>query len=68
MKVKLINEPITSDYGASLLRARGVQDINKFLNPDESCLQTWQDLDNIKEGVNLIFSLSDNARIGMIVD
>ena len=68
MKVKLINEPITSDYGRSLLRARGVEDIDKFLNPDESCLQDWRDLDNITEGITLIQNLSPNANIGIITD
>lgn len=68
MKIKLINEPIASDYGANLLRARGIEDIDKFLNPDESCLQDWRDLDNITKGVSLIKSLRSNASIGIIVD
>ena len=68
MKVKLINEPITSDYGRNLLRARGVEDIDKFLNPDESCLQDWRDLKNITEGIALIQNLRPNASIGIIVD
>lgn len=68
MKVKLINEQITSDYGKNLLRARGIEDVEKFLNPDESCLQTWEDLDNIKEGIDLILELPSNARIGLVVD
>ena len=68
MKVKLINEPITSDYGRNLLRARGVEDIDKFLNPDESCLQDWRDLDNITEGITLIQNLRPNASIGIITD
>lgn len=68
MKIKLINEQITSDYGANLLRARGIKDINKFLNPDESCLQDWQDLDNIKVGVLLINNLQIDARIAIVVD
>lgn len=68
MKVKLINEQITSDYGKNLLRARGIEDVEKFLNPDESCLQTWEDLDNIKTGIDLILELPSNARIGLVVD
>ena len=68
MKVKLINEPITSDYGASLLRARGIRDIEKFLNPDESCLQDFGDLDHISDGVRSIEALTPNARIGLIID
>lgn len=68
MKVKLINENININYGENLLRARGVENVERFLNPDESCLQSWEDLDNIKEGINLILSLSDTSRIGMVVD
>ena len=68
MKIKLINEPITSDYGRNLLRARGIEDIDKFLNPDESCLQDWRDLDNITEGIALIKNLRPNANIGIIAD
>lgn len=68
MKTKLINEQITSDYGANLLRARGVEDVDKFLNPDESCLQDWCDLDNITKGVSLVKNLRSNASVGIIVD
>lgn len=68
MKVKLINEPIISDYGANLLHARGIGNVEKFLNPDESCLQDWRDLDNIEKGINLIKSLSLDARVGLVVD
>jgi len=69
MKVKLINDPITSDYGRNLLRARGVKDVKAFMNPDETALQDWRDLENIKEGINLIFALpTRDARIGLIVD
>lgn len=68
MKVKLINENINTNYGENLLRARGVENVEKFLNPDESCLQSWEDLDNIKEGIDLILSLSNTSRIGIVVD
>lgn len=68
MKVKLINEPITSDYGRNLLRARGIEDIDKFLNPDESCLQDWCDLDNINYGVEAIRTVHNNGEIAIVVD
>lgn len=68
MKVKLINNPINSDYGRNLLRERGITDVEKFLNPDESCLQDWRDLDNIEKGVELIANLAPDAKIGIIVD
>ena len=68
MKVKLIGENYKSDYVNSLLRARGIQDIEKFLKPDESCLQDWRDLENIEKGVALICALSKNTRVGLVVD
>lgn len=68
MKVKLINDPITSDYGRSLLRARGVEDVDRFLNPDESCLQDWCDLDNINYGVEAIRTVHNNGEIAIVVD
>lgn len=68
MKVKLKAPTITENYTKNLLRARGINDIEKFLFPDASCLQDWRDLENIKDGVNLIFALRSNARVGLIVD
>jgi len=68
VKVKLINDNIISDYGRNLLRARGVENIDLFLNPDETCLQDWRDLENMADGINLILELPSNARIGLVVD
>lgn len=68
MKTKLICDKITNNYIENLLRARGIQDIDKFLNPDESCLQSWRDLDNIVDGVNLIRDLPKDPKIAIIID
>lgn len=68
MKIKLINKDIRSNYGENLLISRGIKDVKAFMNPDESALQDWRDLENIKEGVNLIFALPATAHIGIIVD
>lgn len=68
MKTKLVCDKITNNYIKNLLRARGIQDIDRFLNPDESCLQSWKDLDNIDEGVKLITSLAPDAQVGLVVD
>ena len=68
MKIKLINDPITSDYGRNLLRARGVKDVECFLYPNEYCLQSWHDLNCIDDGINLIRKLTPEANIGIIVD
>lgn len=68
MKTKLVCDKITNNYIKNLLRARGIQDIDRFLNPDESCLQSWRDLDNIVDGVNLIRDLPKDPKIAIIVD
>jgi single-stranded-DNA-specific exonuclease len=68
MKVNLVNENFKSNYVENLLHARGIEDIEHFLNPDESCLQSWEDLDNIEKGMKLIISLTPNSRVGLVVD
>ena len=70
MKIKLLYPDIKGpDYGAELLKARGVSDIQKFQHPDESCLQDWHDLDNITKGLTLIkICQTQGANIGLIVD
>ena len=68
MKVKQINDPITSNYGMNLLLARGITDPKKFLNPDDTCLQSWEDLENIDEAVAVVATLKPNAKIALIVD
>ena len=69
MKIKMLHPEIKGpNYGAELLKARGITDVPKFLHPDESCLEDWRDLDNITKGVVLISGLKTTARIGMIVD
>ena len=54
MKIKLINEPITSDYMKNLLRSRGIEDFEGFIHPSEENLQSFKDIDNIYAGVKLI--------------
>lgn len=68
MKVKLINKPISDEYGFNLLKSRGIEDVGKFLNPDITCLQTWRDLENIDKGVELIKNLNGSSYVGLIVD
>ena len=54
MKIKLVNDNITSDYTKNLLRSTGVDNVDEFLLPSEKNLQSWEDLDNIKLGVDLV--------------
>ena len=68
MKVKLVNEPISEQYGINLLKSRGIEDVKRFLNPDITCLQSWRDLENIDKGIELIKNLNENSKVGLIVD
>lgn len=55
MKYRLVNPPITHDYGKELFRARGIEDVEKFIDPDKSCLQDWRGLGvTVARGVSLI--------------
>ena len=69
MKIKLVNDNITSDYTKNLLRARGVDNINDFLSPSEKNLQSWEDLDNIKLGVDLVKNtINDKKPYAILID
>lgn len=68
MKAKLIIENITEDYGKNLLKSRGIEDVEKFLNPTEDCLQDWRDLSDIERGVNRILHLPTSGNVAIVVD
>lgn len=69
MKYKLVNEKITENYGRNLLRARGIENIDLFLHPDPTCLQSWEDLDNIsKSAVMVLDRILDDKPWAIIVD
>lgn len=64
MKYKLVNENFKENYGVNLLKARGIKDVELFLNPNEECIQAPHYLDNIKEGAQyLLNNLSKNILI-----
>ena len=69
MKYRLVNEDFKNNYGENLLKARGVEDVEKFLNPTEDCLQDPMNLNNIHEGATLLINTVDNkGRILIVVD
>lgn len=69
MKCELVNENFKKDYIVSLLAARGVEDVEEFLNPTEKSLQDYMDLENMKEGaVLLLKAIKNNEKILLIVD
>ena len=62
---------ITDNYTIELLRARGVEDIEHFLNPTkEHSLQSWEDLDDMKDCVaGMIATLNlDKPCFALVVD
>ena len=67
MKCKLINENFQSDYVKNLLLARGVEDLEKFLDNTEENLNNPINFDNIFEGVKLLMQSKD-TNILIVVD
>lgn len=71
MKCKLVNENFKSNYTNELLISRGLsqQDLEKFYTPTPDLLQEPENLDNIKEGADLLLKhVNDLSPIALIVD
>jgi single-stranded-DNA-specific exonuclease len=68
MKIKQIG-PYNGDIISTILRNRGIEDIDSFLNPsDKDDLDPFE-LHNMETGVNLLIShLSSNNNISILVD
>ena len=69
MKVKLVNADIKFNYVEELLRERGVDNVENFLQPGPEHLQSWLDLDNIEEGIQLLEkTIGEGGKTLLIVD
>lgn len=70
MKVKLINENFKENYLSNLLHARGIKDIEQYLNPTEDCLNSPSLLNNIEKGYSLLKQIlnKENSNILIVVD
>lgn len=68
MNIKLPNIDIKEDYGRKLFEERGIENVDRFIAREVECLQTWEDLENIEEGVQLIAGLPQDAKIAIVVD
>lgn len=69
MRYRLKNPEIKENFGENLLRVRGVQDIQEFCHPDENCLQSWRDLENIERAVKAIeLTINDVRPYALIAD
>lgn len=67
MQTKLVNENFQTDYIDNLLLARGVKDLNEFKNPTEKSLQSYNDLDNVSRGFELIKEVINNKKKVLII-
>ena len=69
MKVKLINKEITSNFIPELLKERGIEDVEKYINPDIFCINSPSNFENIERGYELLYNaIQDNWNILLIVD
>jgi len=69
MKVRLINEEITNDYGANLLRSRGVSDVETYMNPTADLVNNPSLLKNIAAGTAMYLRVvKESGRILLVVD
>lgn len=70
MKVNLVNENFQSDYLKNLLAARGVTDIDKYINPNPDCLIDPSRFSNIEMGYLLFKDIlqKEDSNILLIVD
>lgn len=69
MKCKLVNGDFKSDYGANLLRSRGVEDVSAYLGAGAECIQEPEALENIDRGVALYLdALNAKKKILIVVD
>ena len=62
---------IYGNYGAELLKSRGIEDIAHFLNPSyEHSLQSWLDLSNIQDAAKYVREVlkKDNPKFALVVD
>lgn len=70
MKVNLINENFDSNYLANLLRARGVVNVEDFLQPTDKYLSDPMFLDNINQGALWLEETlnKEDSKILIVVD
>lgn len=69
MKVQPLLNHIEPDFLTQYLTASGIEDINKFLNPDNNCFDNPFDYPNMREAVEATKNAVDNdVDIGIVVD
>ena len=57
------------DFIPDLLRHKGIENVDLFLNPDESCEENVYHLNNISQGItDLNYAIKKGDRIGILID
>ena len=70
MNVKpLLKEVNPSTFIQDYLKANGIEDVDKYLNPDDGCFQSPWDYPNMEEAVELLHShILNSSNIGILQD
>lgn len=69
MKYKLVNSEIKEPYVKNLLKERGVEDVDEYINPTKSYLNNPKKLNNIEKGAELYLNvIKHNGNILIVVD
>lgn len=69
MKCKLINDEFLNNYGINLLHARGIVDVDGYLNPTKDYLQSPLEFENIRQGADLYLNnIGAGKHILIVVD
>lgn len=67
MKLRLRNDEITSNYAMNLMCARGVEDMNEFLNPNQCHLQDPNAMEGMQVMTYLMQKMIENGTNGDIL-
>ena len=69
MKYKLVNNKISENYAQNLLKERGIEDYETFMNPTINEVQDPNMLTNINVGTELLFKhIKNKSEIIIIID
>ena len=69
MKCKLVNKPIYKNYLEELLKERGVENVEHFLQPTEEDLESPKNLSNLVDGFEMLQRHLDyNDTIALVAD
>lgn len=59
----------TSNVLAEVLKNRGIDDFDRYLNLDESVIESYRNLDNIEDAVSMFMKhFNQKSKIGILVD